>query len=395
MRYSLIILALILLLAGCAGQKFYSSKGVSYFEQPAVELDGCQKINLQPIAEKEGSIIVPGLPVVYDNVAYYPMQTAFGSGTGSKSYSAVYAYDLKTLAIKDSLKLNPKSANISVKNLVVMNDIYMAGVKDTLLHFVKTDTNLKNLVEYPTNVKIHYVAYTGRYAELLRIVAVDFNKDVYMYDYDTETMQPIRKRLLLKDYMKYSQDGENLWFFADTETTLEAVKINLAAYDPIPVYKTFDYAVKDFSGGRYYTPRAHGDNVYFSYVHKMDETGIYSRLVSFNFTDGTMQSMDYTGPSAFDIAELDGKTYLYRSAEVGKQNALIINELNPGLQLGTEKAKFFISDRQFSGRIVAYNNRQFILTGTYYNPIPGKKVPKDTVPATYLFQPFLAVTGAK
>jgi hypothetical protein len=395
MRYSLIIIIAVILLTGCTGQKFYSNKGVSYFEQPAVELDGMQKLNLQPIAEKEGSIIVPGLPVVYDNVAYFPMQTAFGTNKDELSRSAIYAYDLKTQTLKDSLILNPKSANMSFSHMVVMNDLYMAGVKDTLLHFVKTDTNLKNVVEYPTNIKIHYVAYTGRYAELLRIVTADFNNDVYMYDFNTETMQPIRKRLLLKNYMKYSQDGENLWFFADTETKLEAVKINLSAYDPIPVYKTFDYAMKDFSGGRYYTPRAHGDNVYFSYVHKMDETGIYSRLVSFNFNDGTMQSMDYSGPSAFDIAELDGKTYLYRSAEIGKQNALVINELNPGLQLGVEKAKFFISDQHFSGRILSYNNRQFILTGTYYNPVPGKKLPKGTVPATYLFQPFLAVTGAK
>jgi outer membrane protein assembly factor BamB len=391
MRYSLIILALLLLLTGCTQQKLYTSKGVTYFEKPAAELNGIWKLNLQSTPEKAGLMVIPGLPVVNNDIAYYPMQTTFGADKTSKSSSTVYAFDLKTMTLKDSLMINPKSSDVSFRHLVVLMDVYMAGVKDTLLNIIKTDINLKNMMVYPTNIKIHFVAYAGNYAELLRIVVVDFNQDVILYDFDTATMQPVRKRLLLKNYMNNTKDGENLWFFSAAESRFEAVKINLSVFDPAPVFKSFDYAIKDFTGARNFVSRVHGDVVYLSYVDKMDETGSFCKLIALNFNDGTMQSADYTGSSAFDLVDLNGKTYFYNATSIGKKNALVIREIGPDLKLGTSKLAFSMADSHIAGRILAFHDKQFILTGNNYQLPKGKKVDS----ATMTFQPFLAVTGAE
>jgi hypothetical protein len=396
MRYSLIILALILLLTGCSGQKLYTSKGVTYFEKPTKELDTCQKFNLQVNPNATKSSFMPGIPIINNGVVYYPMQSSFVAGAKRSAFSAVYSYDLQTNSLKDSLLLNDATTSMSFKNIAVINDIFIVGIKDTLLHIIRTDASLKIKNEYPTNIRPHFIVYSGKYEDLLRIVDVGFNGEILMYDFNADDMQLIRKRLLAKNHFRYYQDGENLWFFSDSDINLTAVKINMAAYDPAPVYKTFDYAIPQIEGKRIYTTKASGDMIYLAHTIKTDENVTTSSLLSFNFSDGSKQSKDFTGTDIFDVASLNEKTYIFRAAKFNQQEALIVSELGADLQESLPLLRFYLADSHQAGRIITTQNSRLLLTGNYHQlPVGKKKSDKNVIPDNSEFKPFLAVTGAE
>jgi hypothetical protein len=391
MRYSLIIIIAALLLAGCTGQKFYTNKGVSYFEQPAKELDFSFKSVIEPQQEGESVLFVPGRALNLSDKFIYPVRTSFLKDGSRMEQTSIYSVNALDGSVADSLIMSGETG-MSVEYVVQLNDLYAIGIKNSKLYIVKMDNALNLLAEFPLDISLAYIAYAGRYNDMLRLVAADAENKIYLYDLNPEGMTIVRKRLLTDGYYRHYAGKSEVWFFAEKDDYLEAVKTDLSVFDPVPVYKTFMYPFADAYGEKTYSAKAVNDIVYISYLSKMDKEGTVSKLVAFNFKDGTMQSRNVDGMLSYDIATHNGKTYIYRTAVVGKTDAFILTELKPDLSEGEPLVKYFLSGQQMVKGLQSYSDGKFVMTGTYYLPpaVKGKAV-KGAMPDARQLKPFLTV----
>lgn len=391
MRYSLIIIIAALLLAGCTGQKFYTNKGVSYFEQPAKELDFSFKSVIEPQQEGESVLFIPGRALNLSDKFIYPVRTSLLKDGSRMEQSAIYAVNASDGSAADSLVLTDE-AGMSIEFVVQMNELYAVGIKNSKLYIAKMDNALNLLAEFPLDINLKFIAYAGRYTDLLRIVAADPENKIHLYDFNPEGMTIVRKRLLTDGYHRHYAGKSEVWFFGEKDDNLEAVKTDLSVFDPVPVYKTFMYPFADAYGEKTYSAKAVNDIVYISYLAKMDKEGTVSKLVAFDFKAGTMQSKNVDGMLSYDIATHNGKTYIYRTAVVGKKDAFILTELKPDLSEGEPLVKYFLSGQQMVKGLQSYSDGKFVMTGTYYLPPSVKgKAGKSAMPDARQLKPFLTV----
>jgi hypothetical protein len=400
MRYLILIIVILILLLGCAKQFYYVSKGVYYFEKPVQELTACSKIDPLPVENATAGLYVTGIPLSFNNRVYYPVETSFMSQGVRISQTAIYALNPETNNIEDSMLIKEPNINRSYQRLVANNDILIIGIKDKSCHIIKTDTQLEVIDEYDIPIKANFIAYADIVSDKLRLVVGEPNNDIAMYELIPTNMQVERKRLLAKGYFRHYQDGQNLWFFADTDSEIEVVKLDMSASDPSPITKSFAYAVKNLYGKRVYSAKAAGNNVYIGYSLRDDLNGGVSMLLSINFEDGTMQKREINRFLSFDLLHQNDKTYLYRTAQVNDKSVLTISELATDLQETEPEVIFYLSEMHMVGRIISDKNNNVFLTGNYHQP-QAKKQKVSSVELTnkspngLIFKPFLAIFQLK
>ncbi len=377
MRYFVIVMLLVLLLGGCMSPKYYTSKGVSYFQQPVKELDNCFKFT-NPITTEQATVSVPiaGNPVSANEKIYFPVETSYLVDKQMHAYTTVYAVDAVTNAVTDSLVLKDRGIKETYRHVVFNNDIYLVGTRDSLLYIYKTDGSLDIINQYSLNINLLYIAYAAMYDGRLRIVGTEPNKDIVMYELKTDTMQPERKRLLLKNFDAYDADGNNLWYFSAGDTTLSTARIDISAYDPNPVYKSFNISIPEMSGYRAYHAKAAGEKLYISYSWFTDDAKGASKLISINYADGKILSKEVVGNISFDVITANGKTYIFRTAMLKKKQAFTVAELTPELAEVNPAATFFMADYESVKSIVPYKDNKFFLTGMYQQKT-GKKIEEE------------------
>lgn len=396
MRYSLMILILLLLITGCARQAIYTSKGVNYFGVPAREMETFIKPEVPSITERTGTLYLPGNPLWQDNQLYFPVETSFPVNGISMARSAVYGIDPVTNAVTDSLLLQEAKINQSFRHLVYADSIYIVGIKDTTCHIIKTDAGLKILAEYPTGKVMKSIDYAGIFEGRLRILGSDKNSNLVLYDYLLDTMQPERQRLIGRNYFRSYQDKTTMWFFNDTDDKINVLKLDLAAVDPEAVIKSFNYNILDAYDQRVFTACASGDNIYLGHSLRQDKEGLVSKLVCIDFEKGDVISKEFAGQLAFDVVSANAKTYIFRSVQVNKKDALMITELTSDLQEINPKVTFYLGNLHKVGRIITAGQNKFLLTGNYYQS-PNKKFKASAaqLPDGSLFKPFIAVFPAE
>lgn len=377
MRYFPAVLIALILLTGCAGQKVFTSNGVSYFSQPARELTACYKFTNAPVPGAEISTVpLAGKPLSLEQMIYFPVETNYLTGKERQAFTTVYAIDQTNKAVRDSLVLKQDGKRASYRHLAFNKDLYLVGIQDTLLHIIRVDKTLKIQNEYNPGLRFIYLADVSVYDGRLRVVGSSPENDIIMYDIKTDTMQPERKRLLVRNFDHYDMDGNILWYFSADEKNLTTARMDLTAFDPTPVYKTFELAIPKLAGYQVYNTKAAGNTIFLSWSWFTDDAKGASKLVAIEYDNGKIAAKEVEGNITFDVQNTNSKTYMFRTALLNKKQALMLTEIKPDLTESAPAVTFFLAEQEFARGIQAYGKDGFILTGAF-NQKTGKKILQD------------------
>lgn len=397
MRYFAAIILSLILLTACTTGSVYKSKGVSYPGQPVKELEAVYTFTNPPVKGAEISTLpITGTPLSSENKIFLPVETNFLNGKIRSAYTTVYALDAQTHAVTDSLVLKEEGVKHTYRHIVYAKDLYLVGTKDTLLHIIKLDENLKVLSEHALDLPLVYLADVSVYDGRIRIAGSTPDNDIILYDILTDTMRPERKRLLLRGYDHYDSENGRLWYFQASDSTLSAAKIDLTVFAPTPEFKTFPLQIPKLHDYRIYNVRSAGNTIYLSWNRFTEEGGEASRLVSLDFENGNRQSREIAGRLSFDVIAHNGKTYLFRNGQHNKKELYSLAELNPDLTEAAPLVSFFLAQQQSVRSLFPLEENKLILTG-FFQQKTGKKIVQE-IPGMKKIkldeaypQPFMAV----
>lgn len=389
MRYFVIVMLLVLLLSGCMSNKYYTNKGVSYFEQPVKELDAFYNFNNPPVPEAVSySMPVPGFPIRVNDKDIIAVENLYLLNDVESAYSTVYSCDAQTNTITDSLVIMTEGVKQAYRRLAYDKDIFVIGTKDSLCNIYKIDTDLEIIGEYPTSIQPSYIVNTSIYDGRLRIIVVEADHNIVMYELPGDTLQQERKRLLLKGFNTFDVVDNELWCFTVEDTSLVTARLDINAYDPNPVFKSFSLKLPAQEKPRVFNIKAAGETVYLSYFNESADGGYTSQLISFDYQNGTKNSRDFAGRLSYDVAKKGNKTYLFRNTVQKKKEIMTVAELTPELTEVNPQASFFKADREMAKNIIQFMDNKFYLIGIYEQKTgeqkieitdTGKKVKKDMV----------------
>jgi hypothetical protein len=397
MRYYAAIILSLILLTGCSTGSVYKSKGVSYPGQPAKELEACYRFINPPVQGAEISTLpVTGTPLSLGNRIYLPVETNFLNGKTRSAYTTVYALNADTQTVTDSLVLKEEGVKLSYRHLVFDKDLYLVGTRDTLLHIIKLDENLKVKEEYNPGLRFVYLASVAVYDGRLRVVGSSLENDIVLYDIKTDTMQPERNRLLLRDFDHYDVEGDKLWYFLAEDSTLTTARLDLSVFAPTPEFRTFTLQIPKLQDYRVYNVKAAGNTIYLSWNWFTDDAQGASKLVAIDYENGNQKSKEIAGRLSFDVISRNGKTYLFSNAQHNKSELFSLAELKSDLTQSEPLVSFFLAQYQSVRNLFPWGDNKLFLTG-FFQQKTGKKIVQE-VPGMKKVkldeaypQPFLAV----
>jgi len=239
MRNFILWMLLLIVLAGCAGQKMYYSKGVYYPQKPAKELDFYTKLQLPVLEGSSGNLHLAGRLIKHDNLLYFPILTRYSIDGKIKSYTSIYTINPSSGAVLDSLIIQENGRSCQFVNLVSGQGVLIVGTRDSLLSVIVAKDNLKDVKDIPLDIKNGFLADAKIVKDRLRLALIDANNDLVMYDLMLDDFSVERKRLLAKSLkpVNLMRDNDYIWSVDVKENTIKTVKLDLSATDPEPEYK--------------------------------------------------------------------------------------------------------------------------------------------------------------
>jgi len=403
MRFLAILLIAMILLVGCAGNKVYNYKGIYYPEKEAKELDALIKFDIPSEANSKLTTHIPGELLITEEMLYYPVETSYRTDSLSIQFTTVYAIDKSTNSIVDTLVLSNDYIRQDYRHLVWNKDLLIIGKNDSLCHIIKSDKDLNIIEDYPTGIRVSQIYYAGMNDDKLRLVVTDEMNNLVMYEFDVAGMSLERKRLLLKNplNLKFAMDNSRLWFFQADASKVKTTRIDMSTMDPNPVFKDFDHSVQDAEVIKNYQVRVAGDILYYYYKETVaDEkkpqlTKLVNIITVADYNTDFPVNEIINAPEAFDVVNIDGKTYYYDVSFLNARNIHTISETTNDLKNHNQLVSFlpaeykFISYRGMDSvpQIYADGNKIYT-TGYYFQNMDlsnkSKKVTVDWQPQLFL-----------
>ncbi|MFO7659606.1 MAG: hypothetical protein R6V77_01730 [Candidatus Cloacimonadaceae bacterium] len=397
MRYSLPILILLLVLTGCASQKFMADKGVFYPKEETAKLDGLTRFNIPVMDGAAGNMLTSGDMQFLDGRAFLPVIVTSKSGSDPFSHSVIYAMDGDSGAILDSLVLR-QDEYMKFFALVADKHLFIVGEQDTLLHIIKADKELNIIQRYPVDLEFKQIYYAGTAHDKLRIVVSDEQSNMLMYEFRTEDLTLERTRLLAKgqtDDFQYSVEGNFLWALRIQGNLLSTVRFDLIEMDPDPDFKEFMFPADMQSKFKAEVACTAGNYIYLSYWEKDDpkdaELITESKVIALDYDKETSAQKGFESfPTDFHIRQVDENVYFYAMQFDPKKaiTTYTISRATPDLQDFSQVIRFLESDRKVrfftkddSVFKLYENGGKLYFTGFYYQNW-GKLKAGDT----YLFR---------
>lgn len=397
MRYSLPILILLLVLTGCASQKFITDKGVFYPKEETAKLDGLTRFNITVLEGSAGNMLTSGEMQFLDGRAFLPVTVTSKINSDPYSYSIIYALDADSVAVLDSLVLR-QDEYLKFFALVAAKDLLIIGGQDTLLHIIKADKELNIIQRYPTEITFKQIYHAVTAHDKLRIVVSDKFNNILMYEFRTEDLTLERTRILskgLEEGFQYRVEGNFLWALKIQENLLSTVRFDLSVMDPNPAYKEFMYPADLQKNYQAAVAGTAGDFIYLAYTEKDDpkdaEKVTTSKIIALDYNLETSTQKSFASlPAAYHISQAGEDVYFYSLQPDAKKalNTYSIAKATPDLQEFGSVVRFLETDRKV--RFVALdenvyrlaeNGGKLYFTGFYYQNY-GKLKTGDT----YLFR---------
>jgi hypothetical protein len=413
MRKIIILALAVFLLFGCAGQKFYNSKGIYYPAKPAQELTALHKFNTPNAPDSKLNGHTYGAVLSAGDRLYCPVLTYYKQGNERYNYTTVYAVNKGDFSLADSLVLSKAGGNWKFTHLVWGDSLLVIGLADSVCQIITTDQNLNLGKIYPTGIRAIAISYAGMSGDKLRLVVTDAKSQVYMYDFHTKGMVLERKRLLLKGkgYISSDLDGKRLWLFEPDKTALRTAQYDLSAIDPVPVYKDINYPESD-TLAMYYNPQAVDSTLCIQYFKtvpnpkKPEGYDFIAKAYVYNCHSGKLINTIDQHIVGYDMLQQDGKTYLFTAVSKSRMQ-YNISEVTPGLKTEKDLVSFSpdgYDNNAFSSMNTTYNllsdGDNLYATGDYYQKAGLATDPNIQTVAKagkWAFQPqlFLAVYPLK
>jgi len=238
MRNFILWMILLIVLAGCAGQKMYYSKGVYYPQKPAKELNALIKPMLPNLDIGSVGTPQPGNLLITSDKIFFPIITYYPKDTAQYCYTVVYAIDKANYGVTDSLILFEPKSRKDYPYLVWDNGFYIIGIQDSTLTITKTTDKLKVQVTNHTNIKADVLMAANVLKDKLRLFVKNADQKVYMYEYVASDLHLERKRLLLNkmDGVKHSVSENKLWLFETKGDKIAATKVDISETEPAAAY---------------------------------------------------------------------------------------------------------------------------------------------------------------
>ena len=382
MRYSIPILILLLVLTGCASQKFIASKGVFYPQDETRELDALTRFNIPTMEGVAGNLFTAGDMQFLDDRAFLPVTVSSKSGAEMYSYSVIYALDADTAAVLDSLVLKPDEY-MKFFALVAEQDLFIVGEQDTLLHIIKTDKYLNIIQRFPIEFSYERIFYAGTAHDKLRIVVSDKQNKLLMHEFRLEDLTLERSRLLAKKHennYKHVIQDDILWVLNLEGNLLSTVRYNLSAMDPNPERKEFLFPADALSNYTAEISSVADNFIYLTYWEKDDpkdaEKITEIKIITLDYDKETATDKSFAAfPTDYFVQAADGRIYFYE-AQVDPKKALTtytiseatadLKELSPIIRfLETDrKVRFYAMDESVFK--LNDNDGKLYLTGLYY-----------------------------
>jgi len=383
MRKLIILSVTAFLLFGCAGQKYYQSKGVYYPKQSAGELSAMHKFNLTPLPNSDYNTYSFEGTASSEKYIYCPVRTSYQVGDSTFSFVTIYQINKQDLSVTDSLVLKSPANNLTDTHLVLADSLMIISKADTLFQIVTADKHLHLGQTYPTLIKNGDLLYAGMSGAKLRLVIKSPDAQIFMYDFHTNGMAFERKRLLLKDasnMLSCQLTGGWFWLFRGGKSSLETVRFAIQAIDPSPIFNDINYPVQDTTAVFQVCGIA-DSTIYISYSAKVANPKAKSgfddvhRLYVVNSKNSKVENQIDYNYLGFNLLPKGDKLYLY-TAVVSDRIRYKLAEISPDLKLERELVSFTIDD--FSHYSASANpanclffkdNDNFYFTGEYFQKL--------------------------
>jgi hypothetical protein len=371
MKHLTTLLFLILCLSGCTQRNMNQVKDVSYLDYPSKTL---QSIHYFPVPKSgDRPILVTYKPIIGDNLLYFPVYSSYMVGTQFQHNTTIYALDPKTLTVKDSLDFNGKGKSCKFTNLLLGENIYVIGVKDSSCIIYSTDKNLKIQKEYDTGIKTGLVLYAGMLNNNIRLVYTDKKDNAVLCDLNAG-LKPATEKVIYEKTYRNKVHNNDLWFFESKDKTIKTTRYDLSLSVPTPITDTYNIEItKDSMGKNTFRYIITDNSLYFSFSRIKPEGGFTSRLISYDLISKVIHTKDIDGTFNFDILDRDGKTYLFGIEKRGDIEAFMITQIDKNLTFDKKKISFYFTDSSIAQNIVSLNDKDVLLTGSYMLTT-GKKV---------------------
>jgi len=387
------MLILLLVLAGCASQKFIAEKGVFYPKEEAARLDGLTRLDIPVMAGAAGNMLATGDLQFLEGRAFLPVIVTSKAGSEPLTHSIIYALDGADGAVLDTLVLT-QDEYMKFNTLVAARELFIVGEQDTLLHVIKADKELNIIQRYPIDIHYKQIHYAGTAHDKFRIVVSDRFDNLFLYEFRTEDLTLERSRLLskgLEEGFDFSAEGRYLWALKLSENLLSTVRFDLSAMNPDPAYKEFMIPVNMQSKFQVEIKGTAGDHIYLAYTEKEDpkypEKVTTFKIIALDYNQETSTQKAFAElPTTYQISPAGENVYFYSmQTDIKKAlNTYGLAKASPDLQTFDPVVRFLETDRKVKFNALdeqvyklAEHEGKLYFTGLYYQNM-GKLKAGDT-----------------